>query len=198
MSFRPAPSISRAVTGSSSSSAVRLSANPRAVRAAPIRADISTVYALRQAALILGETEDMVSEASIGMFSEDGCITISDDAFSDDDCPINLAPSYKGVLLDADHPANRVLLARRLTRGGSRKAPNWPQVGAKANGRASLSQPCFASVCGGSKSGSRAPRTGRPIRRSRQAAGRSPASHVLARRAPIRSVLQMPGSRDAT
>src|SRR3546814_19211662 len=37
----------------------------------PDMADISTVYTLRQAALILGETEDMVLEASIGMFSED-------------------------------------------------------------------------------------------------------------------------------
>ena len=60
-------------------------------------ADISTVYTLRQAALILGETEDMVLEASIGMFSEDGCITISDDAFSDDDWAIAKAFTDEGI-----------------------------------------------------------------------------------------------------
>ena len=60
-------------------------------------ADISTVYTLRQAALILGETEDMVSEASIEMFSEDGCITISDDAFSDEDWTIAKAFTDEGI-----------------------------------------------------------------------------------------------------
>lgn len=60
-------------------------------------ADISTVYTLRQAALILGETEEMVSEASIGMFSEDGSIRIIDDAFSDDDWTIATAFTDEGI-----------------------------------------------------------------------------------------------------
>lgn len=59
--------------------------------------DISAVYTLRQAALILGETADMVSEASIGMFSEDGCIRIIDDAFSDDDWTIATAFTDEGI-----------------------------------------------------------------------------------------------------
>ena len=33
---------------------------------------ISRVYTLRQAAKMLGETEDAVSDADIGMFAEDG------------------------------------------------------------------------------------------------------------------------------
>lgn len=75
-------------------------------------ADISTVYTLRQAALILGETEDMVLEASIGMFSEDGCITISDDAFSDDDWAIAKAFTDEGIehlqyIIDAIKAARR-------------------------------------------------------------------------------------------
>lgn len=75
-------------------------------------ADISTVYTLRQAALILGETEEMVSEASIGMFSEDGCITISDDAFSDDDWAIAKAFTDEGIenlqyIIDAIKAARR-------------------------------------------------------------------------------------------
>ncbi len=60
-------------------------------------AAVSTVYTLRQAALILGETEDMVSQASIEMFSEDGCITFSDDAFSDDDWTIATAFTDEGI-----------------------------------------------------------------------------------------------------
>src|SRR3546814_7072339 len=46
-------------------------AKPRRSKWPPDMADISTVYTLRQAALILGETEDMVLEASIGMRSEE-------------------------------------------------------------------------------------------------------------------------------
>ena len=75
-------------------------------------ADISTVYTLRQTALILGETEDMVLEASIGMFSEDGCITISDEAFSDDDWAIAKAFTDEGIenlryIIDAIKAARR-------------------------------------------------------------------------------------------
>lgn len=60
-------------------------------------AAVSTVYTLRQAALILGETEDMVSQASIEMFSEDGRIRMIDDAFSDDDWPIATAFTDEGI-----------------------------------------------------------------------------------------------------
>lgn len=75
-------------------------------------ADISTVYTLRQAALILGETEDMVLEASIGMFSEDGSIRIIDDAFSDDDWAIATAFTDEGIenlqyIIDAIKAARR-------------------------------------------------------------------------------------------
>jgi hypothetical protein len=75
-------------------------------------AAVSTVYTLRQAALILGETEDMVSEASIEMFSEDGCITISDDAFSDEDWTIATAFTDEGIenlkcIIDAIKAARR-------------------------------------------------------------------------------------------
>lgn len=60
-------------------------------------AAISIVYTLRQAALILGETEDMVWEAAIGMFPEDGSIRINDDAFSDDDWAIAKAFTDEGI-----------------------------------------------------------------------------------------------------
>ncbi len=54
----------------------------------------------------------MVSEASIGMFSEDGCITISDDAFSDDDWAIAKAFTDEGIenlqyIIDAIKAARR-------------------------------------------------------------------------------------------
>jgi hypothetical protein len=39
----------------------------------------------------------MVSEASIGMCSEGGCISISDDAFSDDDWAIATAFTDEGI-----------------------------------------------------------------------------------------------------
>ncbi|MBW8294358.1 hypothetical protein [Sphingopyxis sp.] len=72
-------------------------AKPKLSKWPPDIAAVSTVYTLRQAALILGETEDMVSEASIGMCSEGGCISISDDAFSDDDWAIATAFTDEGI-----------------------------------------------------------------------------------------------------
>ena len=60
-------------------------------------AAIRIVYTLRQAALIIGETEEMISEASMEMFSEDGCLSISDDAFSDDDWAIRTAFTDEGI-----------------------------------------------------------------------------------------------------
>lgn len=59
--------------------------------------DVARQLKRRQAALILGETEDMVLEASIGMFSEDGSIRIIDDAFSDDDWAIAKAFTDEGI-----------------------------------------------------------------------------------------------------
>ena len=60
-------------------------------------AAIRIVYTLRQAAQILDETEDMLWEASIGMFPEDGCLTIHDEAFSDEDWAITTAFTDEGV-----------------------------------------------------------------------------------------------------
>ncbi len=58
---------------------------------------IGVVYTLRQAARILDETEDMLWEASIGMFPEDGCLTIHDEAFGEDDWAITTAFTDEGV-----------------------------------------------------------------------------------------------------
>ena len=60
-------------------------------------AAIRIVYTLRQAALIIGETEEMISEASMEMFSEDGCLSISDDALGDDDWAITTAFTDEGI-----------------------------------------------------------------------------------------------------
>ena len=58
---------------------------------------ISRVYTLRQAAKMLGETEEAVSEASIGMFAEDGYIRIIDETFTDDDWPLASAFTDEGL-----------------------------------------------------------------------------------------------------
>ena len=60
-------------------------------------AAISRVYTLRQAASMLGETEDDVSEASIGMFAEDGYIRIIDENFTEDDWPLASAFTEEGL-----------------------------------------------------------------------------------------------------
>jgi hypothetical protein len=57
----------------------------------------SRVYTLRQAARMLGETEDAVSEASIGMFAEDGYIHIIDENFTEDDWPLASAFTDEGL-----------------------------------------------------------------------------------------------------
>ena len=58
---------------------------------------ISRVYTLRQAAKMLGETEDAVSDADIGMFAEDGSIRIIDDNFTEDDWPLASAFTDEGL-----------------------------------------------------------------------------------------------------
>lgn len=58
---------------------------------------ISRVYTLRQAAKMLGETEEDVSEAAIGMFAEDGAIRILDESFSDDDWALASAFTDEGL-----------------------------------------------------------------------------------------------------
>lgn len=58
---------------------------------------ISRVYTLRQAAKMLGETEEAVSEATIGMFAEDGYIRIVDETFTDDDWPLASAFTDEGL-----------------------------------------------------------------------------------------------------
>ena len=60
-------------------------------------AAISRVYTLRQAARMLGETEDAVSEASIGMFAEDGYIHIVDENFTEEDWPLASAFTDEGL-----------------------------------------------------------------------------------------------------
>lgn len=58
---------------------------------------ISRVYTLRQAAKMLGETEEAVSEAAINMFSEDGSIRIIDEDFEEDDWAIASAFTDEGL-----------------------------------------------------------------------------------------------------
>jgi len=48
----------------------------------------SRAHTLRQAAKMLRETEDAISETSIGMFAQDGYIHIIDENFTEDDCPL--------------------------------------------------------------------------------------------------------------
>jgi len=70
---------------------------------------ISRIYTLRQAAKMLGETEEAVSEAAIGMFAEDGAISIIDENFTDDDWPLASAFTDEGLenlqyILDETRP----------------------------------------------------------------------------------------------
>lgn len=60
-------------------------------------AAISRVYTLRQAAKMLGETEEDASEAAIGMFAEDGTIRIIDENFTDDDWALASAFTDEGL-----------------------------------------------------------------------------------------------------
>jgi hypothetical protein len=57
----------------------------------------SRVYTLRHAARLLGETEDTISDAAIGMFPEDGAIQIIDDNFGDEDWALASAFTDEGI-----------------------------------------------------------------------------------------------------
>ena len=70
---------------------------------------VSRVYTLRQAARMLGETQDAISEAAIGMFAEDGYIRIIDENFAEDDWPLASAFTDEGLenlqyILDETRP----------------------------------------------------------------------------------------------